>query len=93
MTADPDKQWRIDNAAHLKGAKLRFQRYTRWNESWDHDHCLACWAKFAEFDGPGIQHQGYATGDDYPMGARYEWVCTTCFADLKDDMQWTAAGD
>jgi hypothetical protein len=27
----------------------------------------------------------------YPKGACYEWVCQTCFDDLKDDMQWSAA--
>lgn len=91
MTASQDKQWRIDNASHLKGLKLQLRRYTRWNESWDHDHCAACWAKFAEFDGPNIQHEGYATDDDYPKGACYEWVCQACFDDLKDDMQWSAA--
>jgi hypothetical protein len=86
-----DKQWRIDNAMHLKGLKLHFRRYTRWSESWDHDHCTACSAKFAEFDGPDIQHEGYATGDDYPRGAGYEWVCRTSFEDLKADLRCSAA--
>ena len=92
MTDDPGKQWRIDNARRLTGVRLQFRRYTRWSESWDHDHCAACLAKFAEFDGADIQHEGYATCDDYPKGARYEWVCSTCFADLQDEMKWTAAG-
>ena len=90
MTIGPNKQWRIDNAHQLKGVRLLFQRYTRWSESWDHDHCAACGAKFAEFDGPDIQHEGYATGEDYPKGARYDWICSACFNDLKDEMQWTA---
>jgi hypothetical protein len=93
MMAKPDKQWRIESARRLKGLKLRFRRYTRWNESWDHDHCAACWTKFAEFEGPDIQHEGYATEDDYPEGACYEWVCKTCFSDLKDDMQWSASSE
>jgi hypothetical protein len=58
MTANPDKQWRIDNASRLKGLQLQFRRYARWSESWDHDHCAACWAEFAEFEGPDIQHEG-----------------------------------
>jgi hypothetical protein len=91
MTIDRDKQWRIHNAHHLRGLRLRFQRYAEWSKSWDHDHCAACWAKLAEFDGPDIQHEGYATCDDYPKGARYDWICSTCFADLKDEMLWTAA--
>jgi len=90
VTTDPNKQWRIDNSDHLKGLRLQFRHYTRWSESWDHDHCAGCWAKFAEFNGEDIQHQGYATCDDYPKGACYEWICITCFEDLKDDMQWSA---
>jgi hypothetical protein len=90
MTNDPNKQWRIDNARHLWGVRLQLQHYTRSGEHWDHDHCAACRAKFAEFNAPDIQHEGYATCADYPKGARYEWVCSPCFADLKDEMQWSA---
>jgi hypothetical protein len=93
MNSENPKQWRIDNAKHLKGVRLQFRRYRRWSESWDHDHCSGCWAKFAEFDGPGIQHEGYATGDDYHLGAEYEWVCRECFEDLRNDLDWTAPSD
>src|SRR5262245_27913415 len=89
MIAEADKQWRIDNANHLKGVRLQFRHYSRPSESWDHDHCAACWAKFAEFDGADVQHEGYTTCKDYPRGAGYEWICQTCFADLKDEMQWS----
>jgi hypothetical protein len=88
--ASADKQWRIDNASRLRGLRLQFRRYTRWSENWDHDHCAACRAKFAEFDGPDIQREGFATCDDYSKGALYEWVCRTCFDDLRDDMRWSA---
>jgi len=88
----PDqKQWRIENAQLLRGARLQFCRYARPSETWDHDHCAACWAKFAEFNEPGIQHEGYTTCDDYKRGARYEWVCVECFDDLKLDLGWTVA--
>lgn len=49
-------------------------------------------AKFAELEGPDIQHEGYATRDDYPKGGCFEWVCQTCFDDLKDEMNWSATG-
>jgi hypothetical protein len=88
MSTDSEKQWRIDNARHLRGLQLKFQPYVRWSDNWDHDHCSACWATFAQFDGPDVQHAGYATCDDYPKGARYDWVCSTCFAELQEDMQW-----
>jgi hypothetical protein len=90
VSDNPDNQWRIDNAQHLKGLRLQFRPYARWSESWDHDHCAACWKKFAESEGEDIQHEGYATGDDYPRGACYEWVCSDCFNALKNEMQWTA---
>jgi hypothetical protein len=93
MVAEDPNQWRIDNALHLKDIRLQFRPYTRWSESWDHDHCAACWATFAEIDGPGFQHDGYATCDDYKLGAHYEWVCKTCFHDLKGEMQWKAEAD
>jgi hypothetical protein len=44
---------------------------------------VACWAEFAEFDGPNILHEGHAACDDYALGARYDWVCPSCFNDLK----------
>jgi hypothetical protein len=83
--------WRVENAKLLRGLRLHRRPYKKWSESWDHDHCAACMAKFAEFNGPDIQHEGYATGDDYRKGAGYEWVCLSCFADLKDEMGWTEA--
>ena len=93
--ASDDKQWRKENAsAHLKGQRFRFKRYTRYREDWDHDHCAACWAKFAEpghIDEPDIQHEGYATTEEYKLGADYAWVCVQCFSDLKDDLGWVVA--
>lgn len=95
-TSDPphdqtDDQWRIENARRLAGLTLHLRRYTRWSEEWDHDHCAACWATFAEFDGPDILDEGYVTGPDYPKGAGYEWVCPKCFSDLAGRLGWTAA--
>lgn len=87
--ASPEKQWRIDNASHLIGMRLQFRHFTKWSENWDHDHCAACWAKFSDVNGAEIYHEGYATCEDYPKAALYEWVCRTCFDDLKDDMQWS----
>ena len=46
-------------------------------------------AKFAEFDGPDIQHEGYATTSDFARGAAYEWICVECFEDLRDAMGWS----
>jgi hypothetical protein len=84
--------WRIDNARHLMGLTLHFREWLRPRPDWDHDHCAACGVKLADFDGPDIQRSGYATGDDYPKGAGYDWICADCFRDLKDAMKWSASG-
>jgi hypothetical protein len=74
--------WRIENAKHTFGATLQLKKYTRYSESWDHDHCEACWAKFMESAGPQIAAEGYATEDNY------RWICADCFVALKVAMGW-----
>ncbi len=83
--------WRTENAKHLRGLTLHRRRWTKPRDDWDHDHCVGCQAKFAEFDGPEIQHEGFTTGADYKKGAGYEWVCRQCFADLQSEMGWSAS--
>jgi hypothetical protein len=82
---DPDKQWRIDTGLFLKGATLQRLRWKAQSGDCDHDPCACCWAKFAKFDGPDIQHEGYTTAD------RYHWVCEGCVTDLRDEMDWHLA--
>jgi hypothetical protein len=85
---DADKQCRIDTAQALKGVRLQRRKWKATPDGSDHDHCAVCWAKLAEWDSPGILHEGYTTCDDFVHGAGYEWVCEMCFTDLKDDMEW-----
>jgi hypothetical protein len=75
----------------LRGVRFRFAKYRAYRPSWDHDHCAGCWVKFMEHgsEREPIQTEGYTTGEDYEKGPEYEWVCRTCFADLKDAMGWT----
>ena len=84
-SVDPDKQWRIDKGEFLKGATLQRRRWKAPSAEWDHDHCACCWAKFAEFDAPDIQHEGYTTADSC------HWVCEECVTGLKDEMGWHLA--
>src|SRR3954466_3171749 len=76
--------WRLDQVQHLHGQKLVRLRYKRYSETWDHDHCSACNAKFFEQDGAGTQPEGYTTGPDYSKGREYEWVCVRCFDERKN---------
>jgi hypothetical protein len=86
-----DKQWRIETGHFLRGVVLEPRRWHAPSEHWDHDHCSCCWVKFAEWEGPEIQHSGYTTTDEYEHGAGYHWVCEECFRDLKDEMNWRLA--
>ena len=52
--------WRIDSAKHARGEILTFKKYTRWSDSWDHDHCEACWKKFMESGEGNSLTEGYA---------------------------------
>ncbi len=85
--------WRLDHLntqPYLRGVKFRRAPYKAPRPGWDHDHCVGCWATFAEFesDKEQILHEGYATCDDYPKGAQYEWVCPECFKDFREVMSW-----
>ena len=88
MASDPDKKWRIENAYGLEGLEFELRRYSPPSATDDHDHCAGCWAKFALFEDPNIQHDGYGTRRE-DAGKNCEiWVCRSCFADLKDGMRF-----
>ena len=78
-------------ADRLRGLGLRRKKYKNWSDSWDHDHCAACWAKISEAE--DTLNEGYATCSDYVHGEDYEWVCPTCFAELAEEMGWTEVED
>ena len=77
--------WRIDNAKLTRGAVLRFKKYARPPEDWDHDHCQGCWAKFMESGATEAITEGYVTQDEQ------RWICSECFQDLKEEMGWKLA--
>lgn len=75
--------WRLTNQdKYLRGVTLRWMRYRKPREDWDHDHCSFCRGKFMEEDFPGAFHEGYTTEDNY------HWVCKQCFEDFKEMFQW-----
>lgn len=94
-----DWRWR-DHGEFLDGVKLRFMQYQPYSESWDHDHCEFCWAKFlpidraeewarlAPKDRDTIVTEGYTTTDAYPQGAEYVWICRRCFDDFDHLVDW-----
>jgi hypothetical protein len=77
--------WPIENAKRTRGAVLRFKKYVRPREDWDHDHCEVCWATFMESSSPEVFAEGYVTEDNY------RWIRPECFRDLKEQMEWKLA--
>jgi len=73
--------WRyIGQDDYLMSVSLQFSPYTRWSETWDHDHCTFCTDGFSEYEGD--LHEGYCTLD------KKHWICEKCFNDFKDMFKW-----
>ena len=88
--------WRLEHLQdqpYLRGVRFQKLRWRQRSPTWDHDHCVACWARFAELDRPDepIFHEGFTTCADYQHGAEYDWVCPECFAEFKEEMGWIEA--
>ena len=80
---EQDDWRRQGQEAYLKGATLRFKKYTtQKREGWDHDHCEFCGVKFMETSNDGTLTEGYATENNY------RWVCQRCFNDFKSEYKW-----
>lgn len=73
--------WRLQGQEKfLQGVSLKKKPYQKYRESWEHDHCEFCGAKFSEkIEDLNI---GYVTTDNY------HWICESCFVDFKAKFQW-----
>lgn len=90
--------WRLENLqeqSYLRGVRFQRGRWRLRQADWDHDHCVGCHGRFAEFDrlDEPIFHDGFTTCADYQHGAEYDWVCPECFALFKDEMGWIEADE
>lgn len=82
-----DDDWRLrGQERYLANATLFWRPWRQSRLGWDHDHCAFCWVKFAEFDLPGILHEGYTTDDEY------YWVCGHCAKDFGNRFKFTLVG-
>lgn len=101
MTAD-DSDWRLAGQVRfLQGAEFTRRPYRVWSETWEHDHCEFCWAKFMDpnFSDQHRKHiaehsdvltEGYTTTASHQHGADYHWICPTCFEDFAERFGWQA---
>ena len=96
--------WRLTTQEqYLKGASFVRKPYSAWSESWDHDHCEFCSAKFVEAGSPAarpdaamhdstLHSEGYAAIGTGPDGQNdYHWVCEVCFEDFRERFAWVIA--
>lgn len=96
--------WRLrGQEKHLQGATLVRKPYRAKDESWEHDHCEFCWAKFmdptfsedhAEFiaEHHDVLTEGFAVSGRSPNGGTdddYWWICPPCVADFSQRFAWT----
>ena len=87
------KDWRLEHLEtqpFLRGVAFTRKPYRQYRPGWDHDHCVACWARLAEppVGEDDTLREGYATTEDFVRGADYEWVCVPCFGLFREDMGW-----
>jgi hypothetical protein len=97
--------WRLQGQErYLAGATLVRKRYHAYSETWEHDHCEFCQAKFMDADfsaahrkfideHPEILAEGYTTTEEHAKGAGYYWMCENCFAEFADSFGWKVGGD
>jgi hypothetical protein len=73
--------WRLQGQEQfLKGASLIKQKYNKYREDWEHDHCEFCGEKFSEK--PEDLYMGYSTADSY------HWICEDCYNEFREIFQW-----
>ena len=81
---EPESDWRINNAKCMAGATL-LRRPFRASPGHTVEHCVGCWSKFAETEGSDVMNEGYCTYTEY------DWVCGSCFEDLREPLHWKLA--
>jgi hypothetical protein len=97
--------WRLTGQeSYLWRAIWVRKRYRAPSETWEHDHCEFCWAKFMDpdfspaaralIDGhPDVLIEGYASTEGHPREADYHWVCERCFADFSQRFGWEVVSE
>ena len=80
--------YRIEQAEYLRGQMFvrKAWRPRSHNPDWDHDHCSACWVRIwdrPQDDGDSLS-EGYASVAFAKFADDYHWLCSQCFADLRD---------
>jgi hypothetical protein len=78
------------------GTALVFRACRARSETWEHEHCLFCFAKFMDPDFSDAHRryieehndvltEGYTTTSEHPQGAGWHWVCLRCVEDFAEE--------
>jgi hypothetical protein len=81
------------------GTALTLKRYRARSATWEHEHCLFCWAKFMDpqfsdehrrfiQEHSDVLTEGYTTTADHERGADWHWVCPQCVEDFAEEFSW-----
>ena len=63
---------------YLSGLVFEKKRYQKYSETWEHDHCEFCNAKFSEDPSLECFHEGFSAKENY------YWGCENCFDFFKE---------
>lgn len=74
---------RYDSLKRHQGATFCFAKYEAPSENWDHDHCIGCWTKFADFGGPDVLHEGYVHREAYEPKPEPEFISQSIEAGMR----------
>ncbi len=98
--AREEQDWRLTGQErYLRGAALVWKPYHARSETWEHDHCSFCWAKFIDpnfsdtahrfiEEHPEVLTKGYTTTAEHEHGADHHWVCKQCYDDFVNLFEW-----
>lgn len=73
----------------------RWAAYQQTSPGWTHEHCVFCDRRIAEpgYGGADALHEAWTTIFTHPEGdAGYEWVCASCFEQLRETFCWGVTG-
>ncbi|HLQ17707.1 MAG TPA: hypothetical protein VK146_01910 [Tabrizicola sp.] len=82
-----DVAWRLENlndwlkfADTAQASALQFDRraWTPPRESWEHEHCEGCWAKFVEHGEGTVRSHGWLRVGSPDVEELDEWICDNC---------------
>ncbi len=90
MTEEEKQEWYQDTD-WLHETFWRWEAYRKPCAGWNHEHCVFCARTIAEpdYSDPTALHEAWTTNFVHPEGDMgYEWVCPSCFEQLRDTFCW-----